>query len=142
MIVPDLNLLLYTHNEGATRHSDAHLWWVTLLHGDEAIGIPWVVATGFIRLMSSPALISPPLSPPAAADFVRHWFSHEHISPLNPTDNHLAILSPYLDIPGTTPNLVTDAHIAALALEHGATVHTADSDFGRFPGLSSINPLP
>ena len=63
MIVPDLNLLLYAHNKGATRHSDAHLWWVTLLHGDEAIGIPWVVATGFIRLMSSPALISPPLSP-------------------------------------------------------------------------------
>ena len=130
MIVPDLNLLLYAHNEGATRHSDAHLWWVTLLHGDEAIGIPWVVATGFIRLMSSPALISPPLSPPAAADFVRHWFSHEHISPLNPTDNHLAILSPYLDIPGTTPNLNQSQGGMCICRKSGTGLGVSQEGFG------------
>ena len=142
MIVPDLNLLLYAHNDGATRHSAAHQWWATLFQGDDTVGIPWVVATGFIRLMSNPTLIEPPLSPSAAADFVRHWFSHEHISPLNPTDNHLAILSLYLNIPGSGRSLVTDAHIAALALEHDATVHTGDSDFSRFPGLRWSNPLP
>ena len=92
--------------------------------------------------MSSPALLEPPLSPSAAADYVRHWLRHDHISPLNPTDDHLTILSRYLQIPGSGPNIVTDAHIAALAFEHDATVHTADSDFSRFPGLIWTNPLP
>ena len=141
MIVPDLNLLLYAHNTGAKSHSTAHHWWADLLQGDETVGIPWVVATGFIRLMSNPSLLEPPLLPSAAADYIRHWFSHGHVSPLNPSDNHLAILSRFLNIPGSGPNLVADAHIAALALEHNATVHTADSDFGRFPGLPWCNPL-
>ena len=142
MIVPDLNLLLYAHNQGSTRHSAARHWWANLLQGDETVGIPWVVATGFIRLMSSPALLEPPLLPPAAAAYVQHWLRHDHILALNPTDNHLAILSQYLQIPGSGPNIVTDAHIAALAFEHDATVHTADSDFSRFPGLIWTNPLP
>ncbi len=141
MIVPDLNLLLYAHNEGATNHSAAYRWWTTLLREGETIGIPWVITTGFIRLMSNAAVVEPPLSPSAAADYVRHWLSHDHISPLNPTDNHLAILFRYLQISGIGPNIVTDAHIAALAYEHNATVHTADSDFDRFPGISCTNPL-
>ena len=91
--------------------------------------------------MSNSALLEPPLSPAAAADHVRRWFNHDHIAPLNPTDNHLAILSRYLNVPGSGPNLVADAHIAALALEHDATVHTADADFSRFPGLRWSNPL-
>lgn len=141
MIVPDLNLLLYAHNTGATSHSTAHRWWADLLQGDETVGVPWVVATGFVRLMSNPLILEPTLPPSAAVDYVRHWFNHEHVSPLNPTDDHIAILSQLLNIPGSGPNLVTDAHIATLALEHDATVHTADSDFSRFPGLRWINPL-
>ena len=141
MTVPDLNRLLYAHDKCSIRHADARLWWAALLQGNEPIGMPCVAATGFIKLMSSSALINPPLPPLAAGDSVRDWLGHGHISPLNPTDNHLAFLFPYPDIPGIRPNLVTDAHIAALVMEHDATARTANSDFRGFPPLRWSNQL-
>ena len=142
MIVPDIGLLLYAHDRTAARHGDAQLWWAALLQGDEPIGIPWVTAAAFIRTASSPAVSNTMLAPEDAADLVRQWLDHEHVSWMTPTDQHLQFLFPYLGLPGVRPNLVTHPHVAALAVEHQATIHAAHPTFSRFPKLTWTNPLP
>ena len=142
MIVPDTNLLVYAYNTGAPRHTDARRWWEGLVNGVEIVGIPWSVSTGFIRLSSNPSVLAVPWSPAAAVDQVRQWLTREHINPLNPGERHLEYLERNLAVAGATWRLTPDAHIAALAIENGAEVHTNNiRDFQRFPGLLWRNPL-
>ena len=142
MIVPDVNLLLYAYDDRAAEHAIARDWWEGLIGGDEEVGLPWVVINGFIRLMANPRVVSSPLSPADAADLVEGWLSCPHIAPLDPGDGHIGYFRTNLHVPGAGHNLVTDAHIAALAVEHDAEVHTNnDSDFRRFSGLRWRNPL-
>ena len=141
MIVPDLNLLLYAHNDGAPQFAEARRWWESLLNGTERVGIPWIVAVGFVRLSTKPAVLDRPFSPENAVDTVEEWFSFPHVAPLDPGPGHLGRVRSLLAVAGTGGNLVNDAHIAALALEHGAEVHSNDSDFSRFPGVRWRNPL-
>ncbi len=141
MIVPDLNLLIYAHSDGAPDHDAARRWWEGLVNGAERVGVPWVVATGFVRLMTHPRVLARPARPAEAVDHVREWFRFPHIIPINPGADHLGCLRRNLDAAGVGANLVTDAHIAALAMEYQAQVHTNDADFRRFPGLRCRNPL-
>ncbi len=142
MIVPDINLLVYAYNQDAPRHDDARRWWEELVNGTEIIGLPWVVSTGFIRLIANPTVTAPHLSLEAATAEVGRWLEREHIIPLNPGDRHLEYLARNLAVDGATTRLVTDATIAALAIEHDAEVHTHNArDFRRFPGLLWRNPL-
>ena len=143
MIVPDIDLLVLAYNDGSPSHDDAWRWWEGLINGAESVGMPWAVSTGFVRLMTNPTVLSSPLSPPAAVDQVRQWLNHEHIIPLNPGVRHLEYLDRNLAVAPATARLVPDAHIAALAMENGAEVHTNNArDFRRFPGLLWRNPLP
>ena len=141
MIVPDINMLIYAHNPAAPEHGVAQRWWQSLLHGTESVGIPWAVATGFVRVISIPGVMSSSVSPASAADSVADWFGHNHITPINPGDGHMRLFQENLTVAGSGTKLVTDAHIAALAMEHDAELHTNDSDFARFPGLRWQNPL-
>ncbi len=141
MIVPDINMLIYAHKPDAPEHDVAQRWWQDLVHGTESVGIPWAVATGFVRVISIPGVLSPPVSPANAADSVAGWFRHDHITPINPGDGHMRIFQENLAVAGSGTKLVTDAHIAALTIEHDAELHTNDSDFARFPGLRWLNPL-
>lgn len=142
MIIPDVNLLLYAYDDNSSHHPAALDWWEGLMDGDEDVGLPWIVINGFIRLMANPGVVSLAILPSAASDIVEDWLRHPHVAPINPGDNHLAYFRRYLAVPGAGPNLVTDAHIAALAAEHDAEVHTNnDSDFARFSGLRWRNPL-
>ena len=141
MIVPDLNLLLYAYNQASPFHEGAREWWAGLVNGRERIGIPWIVVIGFLRLITQGTALSHPATPAQAMSFVDAWFHHPHITTLNPGSQHLTLLGRLLDAAGTGGNLVTDAHIAALAIEHQAEVHSNDSDFARFPGLRWRNPL-
>ena len=141
MIVPDLNLLIYAHNDGAPFHRPARLWWEGLVNGTERVGIPWVVVTGFIRLLTHPSVLEKPASPTRAMDYVAEWFQFSHVSPLNPGREHLLALRRALDAAVVGGNLVTDSHIAALAIEYQAELHSNDTDFSRFPGLRWRNPL-
>ena len=142
MIVPDINLLVYAYNRGAPRHDDARRWWEGLVNGTEVIGLPWVVSTGFIRLIANPTVAAPHLSLAAATAEVGRWLEREHVVTLNPGDHHLEYLARNLAIDGATAKLTTDAHIAALAMENGAEVHTHNAgDFRRFPGLLWRDPL-
>ena len=142
MIVPDINLLVFAYNRGAPQHDEALRWWQTLVNGTEIIGMPWVVSTGFIRVIANTTVATPYLSPAAATAEVRRWLEREHIIPINPAERHLEYLERNLAIAGATGNLAPDAHIAALALEYGAEVHTHNvRDFRRFPDLLWRNPL-
>ena len=141
MIIPDVNLLIYAHNEGAPFHDPAREWWEGLVNGTERIGIPWVVAIGFVRLMTHQKAIARPLGPEEAVDYVREWFRFPHVTSVNPGTDHLTYLRRNLAAAGVGANLVTDTHVAALAMEFQAEVHSNDSDFSRFPGLRWRNPL-
>ena len=141
MIVPDVNLLVYAHNPDSLLHDVARRWWDDLLDGVENVGVPWAVATGFVRVINVPGVLNHPISPATAADFVADWFRHPHVAPLNPGDGHLVLFQQNLVVPGSNANLVPDAHIAALAMERDAELHSSDSDFIRFPGLRWRNPL-
>ena len=141
MIVPDVNLLVYAYNEAAPFHEQARRWWEGLVNGAERVGVPWLVAAGFVRLLTHPSVRERPATPMQAVDYVEEWFRFSNVVPLNPGTEHLRLFRRALDAAGVGANLVTDAHVAALAIEHQAEVHSNDADFGRFPGLRWRNPL-
>jgi hypothetical protein len=141
VIVPDLNLLIYAYNEGAPNHEPAKRWWEGLMNGTERVGVPWAVAIGFVRLMTNPRVLVHPVPPGEAIGHMRAWFRSPQVTPLSPGPDHLARLGGNLAAAGVGADLVTDAHIAAIAMEYQAEVHSNDTDFSRFPGLRWRNPL-
>lgn len=141
MVVPDVNLLVFSYNEAAPRHGAARAWWEGLMAGREHVGIPWAVVVGFIRLVTHPAVLEQPLPPTAAIERVGRWFTREHVQILDPGPRHLRIVEGLFEATGVAGNLTTDTHLAALAIEHQCELHSNDTDFGRFPGLRWHNPL-
>lgn len=141
MIIPDLNLIIYTYDQRSPQHAKAHLWWAELLLGDEPVGIPWVVVTGFIRLTTRPGILPQTLTSSQALQVVRQWMTRPHVSAISPTDRHLETLAGLLVAIGNGPNTVTDAHIGALAMEHDAVVHSNDRIFAQFPDVQWHNPI-
>jgi toxin-antitoxin system PIN domain toxin len=141
VIVPDVNLLVYAYSAGAPRHAKARTWWERTMIGEEPVGLPWAVSLGFVRLMTSAAIAAPPLRPTAALDVLETWYERRHVHVLDPGPRHLGILRGLLDELGVAGKLTTDAHLAALAIEHGCELHSNDADFGRFAGLRWVNPL-
>lgn len=141
MILPDINLLVYAHNELAPMHTAARAWWTALMAEEAAIGIAWVVAMGFVRLVTHPAVSTSPVAPGAALDRVEAWLARPHVHVIDPGPRHLTILRGLFDATGVAASLTTDTHLAALALEYRAEIHSNDRDFDRFPGLRWRNPL-
>jgi toxin-antitoxin system PIN domain toxin len=141
VILPDLNLVVYAHNADAAEHAPARAWWEELLNGDDPVVIPWVVTLGFVRLMTHRAVLMTPLTPAAAVARVRAWFAQPCVERLEPGPQHLDVLERLLAAVGAAGNLTTDAHLAALAIEHQCELHSNDTDFARFPGLRWRNPL-
>ena len=141
MIVPDANLLIYAYNEDVRVHAAAANWLEKLLSGTETVGFSWVVMLAFLRISTKRGLNQTPLYPGAALDIVDSWLNAPPARVIHPTDRHTAVLRDLMEGLGITGDLASDAHLAALAIEHGALVHSADSDFARFPGLDWANPL-
>lgn len=141
MIVPDLNLLVYASDGRAARHVDAHRWWTECLNGRERVRLAWSVALGYLRIVTSPRIMEQPLAIGEAQADVEFWLSRRHVVMIEPTSRHLEILTGLLAPIGVGGNLVQDAHLAALAVEYGGEVHSADGDFARFGGLRYRNPL-
>jgi toxin-antitoxin system PIN domain toxin len=139
--IPDLNLLLYAIDRRSPQHEPALRWWNGTLSGTETVGLAWTVLLGFVRLSTSPRVVSSPLDPASAMDYVERWLGRHQVTVVEPTRRHSAVLRDLLRATGTGGNLVMDAHLAALAIEHGATLCSADRDFGRFPGVELSNPL-
>lgn len=142
MIIPDVNLLVYAYNRDLPQHQGAKRWWEETLNSvEEPVGIPWAVALGYLRLMTNPKVFPNPISPEAALQDIGEWRSRPHVRIISPGDGHLAVLQHLLSVLGSAGNLTTDAHIAALSIETGATIYSNDTDFLRFPGIKVVNPL-
>lgn len=141
MRVVDLNVLIYATNRDAADHRAAKAWWEAALSGDEPIGLSWTALLGFVRIATHPRILASPLSFEQAAGVVDHWLQQPVVRILQPSERHWRILKDLLQPFGTAGNMTTDAHLAALAIEHGATLCSTDRDFARFPRLKWINPL-
>lgn len=135
MKTPDVNLLLYAVNADSPRQAEAADWLERAFSEPAGIGFAWVALLGFIRLATRPGIFAQPLPLDDALGVVDDWLHHPHARVLNPTDRHGALLARLLIGAGSAGNLTTDAHLAAIAIEHGAMLGTYDRDFERFPGL-------
>ena len=135
MVLVDANVLLHAINERAREHEVAHAWIKRALGGTETIGIAWAVALAFLRLSTHAAIFPNPLAPDRAAAALEEWLDAPPTAVVEPTHRHLPLLRGLLADIGTAGNLVNDAHVATLALEHDATVVSFDRDFGRFEGV-------
>ena len=141
MILPDINLLLHAYNSESPVHASARAWWEGLLSGTRPVGLAWVALLGFIRISTHRQVLSNPLPAHAACAHARAWLAQPYVSIVDPGDRHAEVLFGLLESLGTAGNLTTDAHLAALAIEHQAELHSTDADFQRFPGLRWVNPL-
>ncbi|MSU65859.1 MAG: PIN domain-containing protein [Opitutus sp.] len=141
MIVPDANLLLYAYDSESPFHSGASRWWAALLSGVEPVGLCPVVVFAFLRLSTHGKVFEQPMTVSEASQCVTSWIARPNVRLLVAGPGHVASVCGLLAKAGTAGNLVTDAQIAALALEYGATVHTADTDFSRLTGVCWENPL-
>lgn len=141
MKIVDLNILLYAVNEDAPLHARARAWWEKTLAGEEQVGLGWIVLLGFLRLSTQPAVLPHPLKVDQAAAVIDEWLEQPSCVVAQPGDRHWSILKELLGSSGTAGNLTTDAHLAALALEHDATLCSTDRDFARFSRLRYENPL-
>jgi hypothetical protein len=137
----DANLLLYAIDSEAPRHDAARAWIETTLSGSETIALSWNVLLAVLRLSTSARVFQRPLSLARAFDVVSGWLAQPCVVLVHPGDRHVAVMRELLGPLGTAGNLVGDAHLAALAIEHGAELCSCDADFGRFSGLRWSDPL-
>jgi toxin-antitoxin system PIN domain toxin len=141
MILIDANILLYAYDANSSRHTAARKWLQDTFSKGEPVRLPWVVILAFLRLTTQPAILTRPLSLYEAISIVQEWLSQPNVGIAAPTVRHWEILGKLLPAGQAKGRLVTDAHLAALAIEHGAALYTNDRDFTRFPGLKWFNPL-
>ena len=141
MIVSDVNLLLYAYDSDSPFHGKAVAWWQRCLSGPEPIGLPTAVVFAFMRIGTNARVFQKPMSVAEGAGHVRSWLAQPVVQVIDPGPDHVGHVLKLLERLGTGGNLVTDAQIAALAIEQGAILHTADADFQRVPGLRWLNPI-
>jgi len=141
MILVDANILIYAVNRDAPPHLAARAWWEEVLSGTTPVGLPWLVLLAFVRLSTHARVLRSPTAVERALGYVNEWLAQPYVTPLNPGEKHWLILSRLLADSGAAGNLTSDAHIAAIAIEHGCVVCSADNDFKRFEGIRHINPL-
>lgn len=141
MILVDANLLLYAANLAAPEHTQARRWLDSQLSGSARVGLAWPSLVAFVRLASNPLVVKDAVTPSGAWRQVDAWLSCAVAWTPVPGPQHASILGEMLTTPGMTARLVPDAHLAALAIEHGLTLCSSDGDFARFPTLKWNNPL-
>ncbi len=136
MRLVDANVLIYAVNSDAPQHSAARDWLDDSLVGAETVGFSWVALLAFIRITTHGGIMPSPLTVPTALSVVEHWMAQPPAHTVNPGPRHVEILGNLLRTAGSAGNLTTDAHLAALAIEHGAELWSFDRDFARFSGLA------
>ncbi len=141
MILVDANLLLYAEDSLSEHHQAVRNWWDALLSGSEPVCLCWPVITAFIRIATNPRLHRRPLTPKEACERVQSWLEQPCVRVIHPTEQHWHILQQILTRANAVGNLVSDAHLAALALEHNCHLNSTDGDFARFPNLKWTNPV-
>lgn len=141
MILVDANLLIYAVDSDSVHHKAARRWLEKSLSGTSQVGLAWIVLLAFLRITTHPRIMQYPLLPDAALNYVGEWLAQPSVVSVAPGERHWPILRQMLSSSGMAANLTSDAHLAALAIEHGYAVYSADHDFKRFSGLKHVNPL-
>jgi toxin-antitoxin system PIN domain toxin len=141
VILVDANLLVYARVSGMPEHEAAREWLDDRLNGAPRVGLPWPSLLAYMRLVTNPRVFERPETVDAAWKQVEQWLDIAAVWIPTPGDRHRQILGGMLASIGGRANLVPDAHLAALAVEHGLTLCSTDGDFGRFPGLRWVNPI-
>lgn len=140
MNLVDANVLIYAVNESADHHDEARAWLDGTLSGRDSVGFAWIALLAFVRLSTKVGLFPSPLPVAAALERIRTWLGQPVSVVLEPTHRHLDVLAGLLEAVGSGGNLTNDAHLAALSIEHRATLITYDNDFGRFGGVRWSSP--
>jgi uncharacterized protein len=141
VILVDTNLLIYAFISSVPQHAAARVWLDERLNGTAPVGLPWPSLLGFMRIVSNPRIFAHPVPLADAWQAIERWLQCPPVWIPMPTERHREVLGPLLAAVGGRANLVPDAHLAALAVEHGLILCSADGDFARFPGLRWENPL-
>jgi uncharacterized protein len=141
VIVLDANLLIYSYNSGSSHHKAARAWFEATLSRADVVGLPWQVVSAFLRVMTNPKLPAERFSLEQAAQIVDAWLAHPSVHLVTAGDGYWALFRRMVVEGRAAGPRVSDAEIAALTIEHGGVLHTADRDFARFPGLRWVNPL-
>ncbi len=141
MILVDANLLIYAIDSSSPHHQRARRWLEDTLSGTDEVRLAWTVILAFLRVVTNPAIVRRPLKPESALEYVDSWLQQPHVRTMVPGENHWLIFRALLRSSGSAGNLTSDAHLAALALEHDCEIYSSDHDFKRFPGVRHINPL-
>lgn len=141
MIVVDANLLIYSYDVNAADHQKSAAWLEGVFSGTETVGLPWPCICAFIRVVTNRRLPGTRAAPDAALAAVEEWLHSPNVQILAPGERHWSVFRRMVVEGQATGPLVTDAEIAALTIEYGGVLHTADRDFARFPGLRWVNPL-
>lgn len=141
MILVDANLLVYAHVTSMAQHPKAQAWLDAQINSPARVGLPWPSLLGFLRLVTNPRIFNQPETLEEAWSCVMGWLDNPNVWIPQPTERHREVLATLLPVTAGRPNLVPDAHLAAIALEHGLMVCSADGDFARFSGLRWVNPL-
>jgi uncharacterized protein len=141
VILIDANLLLYAYNPRAAQHEASRIWLEKTLSGTEMVRFAWITLWAFLRIGTNVRVFERPLSPADAEAAISSWLAEPNTDVIDPGERHWEILRSLLHAGQATGPLVMDAVLAAIAIEHGATLCTTDRDFSRFPGLKWTNPL-
>lgn len=142
MKIVDTNVLLYAVDGNARHHGASKQWLDGALSGIEPVGFPWIVSIAFLRLSTSKRVYPAPLTPDLAVGVLEDWHRQSPAVTPEPGLRHLETVRNLLAHTGSGGNLVNDAHIAAIALQHSAPVVSFDNDFARFPGVTWEQPPP
>lgn len=135
MVVVDANVLLYAVDRASTHHERSRSWLDESLAGAEAVGLAWVALLAFVRVGTNASVFPAPMSADHAIGQIETWLTAPAAVIVQPTLRHASLLRGLLRDSGTAGNLTSDAHLAVLALEHGAEIVSYDRDFARFPGI-------
>lgn len=141
MILVDTNLLVYATDADSPHHARARAWLEERLSSATPVGLAWLVILAYLRVTTRPGIMRQPQSPEQAFGSITEWLAQPYVSLVAPGEHHWPLLRNLLTTTGTAGNLVPDAHLAALAIEHGCALYSADHDFKRFPGVEHVNPL-
>ena len=141
MILVDANLLLYAEDSLSEHHEAVRSWWDEQLSGREPVALCWPVLTAFVRIGTNARLHQRPLLLKEAIARVQSWLDQPCVRVIQPGEQHWPLLQQMLRSGNAVGNLVSDAHLAALAVEHNCVLHSTDADFSRFRGLKWRNPV-
>jgi toxin-antitoxin system PIN domain toxin len=141
VILVDANLLIYAVDRDSPYHDAARSWLEATFSGTTRVGLAWIVILAFLRITTRGDVFRRPLSVDQALAYIDSWLRQPFVRPVAPAEGHWPLLRTLMTASGTAGNLTSDAHLAALALEHGCAIYSTDHDFRRFRGVEHVNPI-